>query len=408
MALIFENFIKTNEVDYDKKFNCDGGETYFGKRLRCSKRQGHGVISLAQGLASSCNDVMMQLAQKMGSKIFAKYQSEFMFGKKTNIDLPGEEPGLVFSEDRLGVTELASSSFGQGVSVNMLQIAAAYASLVNGGYYYEPHIMKQIKNSSGAVIDRNDGVLVKQTVSEETSKFIREASLLAVTNGTAGGAHVDNYTVGGKTGTAQKQPYSSGKYILSFIGGVPMEHPEVIIYVTLNEIEDETVAKDSKIATIFASDILKNILPYLGIYPDGEIDYSVFGVNVNDESADDKKNEESVESESSDQNVSEETIDSKEDKQEIEDNNSDKTQENSNENQKKETGSDDLSSENGENIEELEEDDPNAFSEAVEIGEQLESETKQNIPANKKDTQDFLKNENLEDEVDIENETGEE
>lgn len=254
-------------------FVCDGGEKFGDILIRCSNVSGHGTITLGEALMKSCNDAMMQIAAAEGKDIFYNYQESFGFGSKTGIDLPGEETGILISKDNLNATELATSSFGQSFNVTMLQMAAAYSSLVNGGYYYEPHIVKQIINDSGATIKQFNKTLVRQTVSENTSDFFQKYMYRTVEAGTAKGAQVPGYAVGGKTGTAQKYPREAKTYLTSFLGAVPAVNPEMVICVAIDEPQKVVRQDDSSIATKFASGILTEILPVLGIYPEGEIDY---------------------------------------------------------------------------------------------------------------------------------------
>lgn len=257
----------------DSSYYCDGFEQIGESTIHCSKRTGHGNISLGQALMLSCNDALMHIAAQEGRKIFYSYEGKFNFGQKTGVDLPGEESGLLISQDALNETELATSSFGQSFTVTMVQMAAAFSSLVNGGNYYQPHVLKELVSDSGAVIKRFDKVLVKQTVSEHTSEFIQKYMYQTVEAGTAGGAKVSGYSIGGKTGTAQKFPRDAKTYLVSFLGCAPAINPEVVIYVIIDEPQNVTKQADSSIATKFASRILNEVLPALGIYPEGEIDY---------------------------------------------------------------------------------------------------------------------------------------
>lgn len=281
--------LEEDVISYDEQFLCDGLEYVQGTRIKCNNTHGH--INLTEALMLSCNDALMAIGAEEGRSIFYEYQTSFLFGSKTNIDLPGEGVGIIKSENTISAVDLASSSFGQTSEVTMIQLAAAFSSLVNGGYYYEPHVMKQIETDKGSIVERNDGVLVKQTVSKETSDFIRNALYQTVEAGTAQGAKVEGYAVGGKTGTAQKFPRDADTFILSFIGAVPIDDPEVVIYVTLDEVQDKTRYKDSKLATQFASSILAEILPFLDVYPTGDIDYSIWGFDTTKDDTDESTGE---------------------------------------------------------------------------------------------------------------------
>lgn len=262
-------------ISDNSTFFCDGAEHYGGVTIRCNKRTGHGELTLGETIMKSCNDAMMQIAELEGRNLFFQYQNSFNFGKKTGIDLPGEETGLLIDLDQLNVTELATSSFGQSMNVTMLQMAAAYSSLVNGGNYYVPHTVKQIINNSGATVKQFDKVLVRQTVSEETSKLLQEYLYQTVEAGTAKPAKVEGYAIGGKTGTAQKFPRDAKTYVVSFLGAAPAINPEIVIYVMIDEPQNVLKQDDSSLATGLANRVLNEVLPVLGIFPEGEIDYLI-------------------------------------------------------------------------------------------------------------------------------------
>jgi stage V sporulation protein D (sporulation-specific penicillin-binding protein) len=265
--------LEENIVNEESTFYCDGGEQVGDYYIHCSKRTGHGELTLGEALMYSCNDALMQIAREEGKDIFFRYQNSFGFGQKTGVDLPGEEGGLVVAQEAISPTDLATSSFGQTFTVTMVQMAAAFSSLVNGGYYYQPHVVKEIVNDSGATVKKFDKLLVRQTASKQTSDFIQQYLYQTVETGTAQGAKVEGYSIGGKTGTAEKQPRDADTYIVSFLGCAPAVNPEVVIYVMIDEPQNVERQADSSIATRFASKILKQILPVLGIYPEGEIDY---------------------------------------------------------------------------------------------------------------------------------------
>jgi len=166
----------------------------------------------------------------------------------------------------LSTTDLATNSFGQNFTTSMIQIISGFSSLVNGGYYYQPHIVKQIQNPGGATLQNFDKILVKESVSGETSKFIRNAMYQTVEEGTATKAQVPGYKVGGKTGTAQKIPRADRTYVVSFLGCVPADNPQMAIYVVIDEPQN-VVEQTSSIATQLAGEILKDVLPFLEIYP---------------------------------------------------------------------------------------------------------------------------------------------
>lgn len=261
-AALEEGIVKSNSV-----FDCDGGQDIFGTWISCVSKFGHGSLTLGESLMESCNDVMMQITTKMKGKKFLEYEKKFNIGYKTGIDLPGENPGSVFDEDRLGPTELATSSFGQGFSVNMVQIASAFSSVINGGNYYKPHLVKQILDENGNVVENIEPTLVRKTVSESSSELLRQYLFDTVEAGTGSTAAVAGYAIGGKTGTAEKFPRKRGNYLVSFIGAAPMDDPEVVVYVIVDEpnVEEQY---HSTYAQEVVHNIMKEILPFLGVYKD--------------------------------------------------------------------------------------------------------------------------------------------
>lgn len=263
-------------TDINAEYTCDGKEQ-FGEEIviKCSNSRGHGKLSLAQTLMFSCNDAMMQIAAAEGRDLFYSYQKHFLLGTKTGIDLPGETAGELIALNTLNQTELATSSFGQSFTVNMMQVASAFASLINGGTYYEPHVVMAIKNSAGATVEKISPVVVTKTVSADTSDFIKEAMYLTVKEGTATKAQMEGYLLGGKTGTAQKYPREAGKNLVSFIGFVESEDRTVVIYVVVDEAHDPEKMSKSATASTLASSILEETLPYLKMYPEGDIKYRV-------------------------------------------------------------------------------------------------------------------------------------
>ncbi|MDO5519506.1 MAG: penicillin-binding protein 2 [bacterium] len=268
-AALDEGVIKS--TDY---FDCNGWERIGGAKgriIKCAKREGHGHISLEEVLAYSCNDAIMQISTKMGAALFTKYQTDFSLGKQSGIDLSGESIGQVYTQENMGPTELATSSFGQSMAVPMIQVISAFSSVINGGYYYTPHVVKQVTTEDGAVVRNVKSEYTRQVVSEETSKLVRNYMRQTVVKGTAKSADVEGYEVAGKTGTAEKIPRKNGKYVVSFMGYAPASDPKVVVYVTIDEPQGEGNAARSALACELASDIMKDIFPYLNIYPTVEV-----------------------------------------------------------------------------------------------------------------------------------------
>ena len=259
-------------VSKDFHYKCTGITEVGGAKIRCSH---NGEVNLKEAISRSCNSALIDIAEKEGAKLFYQYQKHFGFGEKTGVDLPGEAGGVMMKHTNYSDLELATQSFGQGFNVTMVQMAAAYASLVNGGYYYQPHVVRQILNPDGATVYDATNLLVRKTVSADTSAFLQEATLLTVESGTARPAQTEGYKVGGKTGTAKKGIRDLNQFVVSFIGSVPYNNPKYIIYVVIDQIDDEKLYNSSRPATELTSKILSDILPYLGVYPDGDIHYGV-------------------------------------------------------------------------------------------------------------------------------------
>lgn len=256
----------TGVIDGDEKYTCKGVLHVGDHDIHCSNRDGHGTQTTQQVLENSCNVGMMQIGMKVGVDTFTKYQAIFGFGQSTGIDLPGEgvTSSLIYTKDTMQITDLATNAFGQNFNVTMTQIAAGFASLVNGGNYYTPHVVKQIRDQSGSVVSNIEPTLVKKTISEKTSKELRGYLEAVVEEGTGSTAAVKGYSMGGKTGTAEKLPRGNGKYVISFIGCVPADNPELVIYAAIDE-PNVAEQANSKLVQQLVSDIGEEAFPYLGI-----------------------------------------------------------------------------------------------------------------------------------------------
>lgn len=254
-----------NIISGKSTFQCNGVKKVADREIHCSNRNGHGMLDLRHALMESCNAALMDIGLGLGRNKFSKYNKLYGFGQRTGVDLPGETSGLIHTKEELNPVELATSSFGQTQTVTMVQMLSAFSSLVNGGNYYQPHLVKEIQNSNGDVVKTIDSVVVKRTTSEDTSSKLRSYLKSTVEEGTAAPAQVKGYSIGGKTGTAEKRPVSAKKYLVSFIGCEPAEDPEVAYYVII----DEPHVKDqahSTYATEFSSKVMKRVLPFLGQY----------------------------------------------------------------------------------------------------------------------------------------------
>lgn len=258
----------------------NGGESYVcngvlevgDHEIHCNNRLGHGPLTFSGALEQSCNVAFMKMGSTLGKKQFMKYNKLFNFGLKTNIDLTGEArtETLVFDENVMNPTDLAIGSFGQGFNVTMIQMITGYCSLINGGKYYQPHLVTEILDSNGATVEKIEPRVLKQTVSEETSDEIKQLCVNVVKEGTGKSARPAGYMIGGKTGTAETLPRGNGEYIVSFMGFAPAENPELVIYTVIDR-PNVYAQASAKYATVLTKDILTEVLPYLNIQKTEEI-----------------------------------------------------------------------------------------------------------------------------------------
>lgn len=273
--IVMASALEKGAIKETDTFVCDGGQTFGANGqdyIKCAAYpNSHGSETLGEVIANSCNDGMMQIAAKMGAEQFIKSQSIFNFGTRTGIDLPNEGTGIIHTTDTMGETELACSAFGQGFTCTMIQEINAMCSVINGGYYYQPHLVRKIKDSSGGIVRTVEPTLLKQTISSGISSDIRSYMELSVKQGTSRSSKVQGYSSGGKTGTAEKLPRGNKKYLVSFIGFAPVENPQVVIYVVVDEpnVDDQA---NSTYAQFIAQGILSQLLPYLNITPDETVD----------------------------------------------------------------------------------------------------------------------------------------
>ena len=267
--------LEKGAIQESDTFVCDGAQVFGDTTIKCAVwPDAHGTQTLGEVIANSCNDAMMQIGAKMGAIQFIKSQSLFNFGTRTGIDLPNEGAGIIHTKDTMGETELACSAFGQGFTCTMIQEINAMSSVINGGYYYQPHLVTKILDSSGSTVKTVTPTLLKQTISSAISADIRSYMALSVQQGTSRHSKVQGYSSGGKTGTAEKYPRGNGKYLVSFIGFAPVDDPAVVIYVVVDEpnVDDQA---NSTYPQYIAQGILSELLPYLNVKPDESEDGTV-------------------------------------------------------------------------------------------------------------------------------------
>ena len=266
--------IESGSITGNESYYCEG-ELHVGDHdIACHNTFGDGYLTVTEGIERSCNVNMMYVAMATGVDTFTEFQHIFNLGLKTNIDLAGESrtASLVYSKDTMGSTDLATNSFGQGYNATMIQMMAGFCSLINGGYYYEPHMVKKIVSPSGATVQNIEPRLLKQTISETTSARIRQMcnQVVAGENGTGKTARPAGYMIGGKTGTAETLPRGNNEYVVSFMGYAPADDPQIAIYVVVDR-ANNWPQDDAKYATRIVRNILTEVLPYMGIFMTEEL-----------------------------------------------------------------------------------------------------------------------------------------
>ncbi len=266
--------IESGSITGNESYYCEGKLHVGDHDIACHNTYGDGYLTVAEGIERSCNVNMMYVAMATGVNTFTEFQHIFNIGLKTNIDLAGEArtASLIYTKDTMRVTDLATNSFGQGYNATMIQMMAGFCSLINGGYYYEPHMVKKIVSPSGATVQNIEPRLLKQTISETTSARIREMcnQVVAGENGTGKTARPAGYMIGGKTGTAETLPRGNNEYVVSFMGYAPADDPQIAIYVVVDR-ANNWPQDDAKYATRIVRDILTEVLPYLGIFMTEEL-----------------------------------------------------------------------------------------------------------------------------------------
>ncbi len=266
--------IESGAITGNETYLCEGMLHVGDHDIKCHQIYGDGRLSVQEGIERSCNVVLMNVAFALGKNQFVDYQHLFGFGLKTNIDLAGEPrtDTVIYNKDTIGPTELATNSFGQGFNATMIQMAAGFCSLINGGYYYEPHVVSRITTADGATIENVEPRILKQTISNTTSDTIREYCNTVVTgeHGTGHTARPAGYMIGGKTGTAETLPRGNKEYVVSFMGYAPADDPQIIIYVVVDR-PNAYPQDDAKYATKIVRQILTEVLPYRNIFMTEEL-----------------------------------------------------------------------------------------------------------------------------------------
>ena len=259
--------INEGKVDIFKEHYYDKGSVKVANStLHCWKRKGHGDQTFIQVVENSCNPGFVNLGQRLGKETLFKYITELGFGKKTGIDLNGEATGILFNLDKVGPVELATTAFGQGISVTAIQQVTAVSAIVNGGTLYTPYIVSSIGNEQKSPVIKKENIVTK-----ETSDVVRYALESVVANGSGRNAYIENYRIGGKTGTAQKVGsdgrYMQGNYVLSFIGFMPANDPEFVMYIAIDHAKGVT-QYGGVVSAPIARNVLKDIISIYDIKED--------------------------------------------------------------------------------------------------------------------------------------------
>ena len=265
-AITLATGLETGRIQGNETYDCGGMLQVADHKIKCNVTSGHGTLDVSGSLEQSCNVAFMKMGEAIGVKNTIQFEQIFNLGLKTNIDLAGETKtdAVVYKESTMNASELATSSFGQGYNLTMIQMITAFSSIINGGYYYEPHVVSKITNSNGDTVKNIEPRVLKQTISATTSEQMRQYLHNAVALGTGKSARPAGYAIGGKTGTAEMVPRDHTNYVVSFIGFAPADDPQIAIYCVVDR---PNVAEQAHAtyATGIVKNILTEVLPYLHI-----------------------------------------------------------------------------------------------------------------------------------------------
>ena len=259
--------LETGAVNLSDQFYCPGYKIVADRRIRCHKAGGHGAEDFVHGVMNSCNPVFMEVGLRIGPERFCQYFSKLGLSGKTGIDVPGEASAIMHKAEDMKDVEMATVSFGQSFQITPLQLITTVSAIVNGGVRVTPHFGVRVQNEDSTQVEVLDYGQGEQVISQETSETMRYILEKVVSEGTGKRAYLEGYQIGGKTATSEKLPRRSGKYISSFIGFAPAQDPQVVALITIDE--PEGIYYGGTVAAPVIADIFKNILPYLGIEPEG-------------------------------------------------------------------------------------------------------------------------------------------
>lgn len=272
-ALVLAAALEEGVISENDTFTCTGSVSIGGHTIHCSKRTGHGTQTLAEAVQNSCNPAFIEIGQRLGLDKFYEYFEAFGMKTKTNIDLPGEELGLVWEKSRMGITELATASFGQRFTVTPLQMVTGFSAVINGGNLYQPYVVQKVTDTNGNVVQEKEPNLVRQVVSEQTSQRARAILETVVSEGGGSNAYQAGYRIGGKTGSAET--LEDGRTIVSFMGFAPADDPQVIVLMAYDTPEEASPGSSYGSCGVYisggamaaprAGELIAQILDYMGV-----------------------------------------------------------------------------------------------------------------------------------------------
>lgn len=260
--------LEAGVVHLSDNFYCPGYKIVEDRRIRCARTSGHGAQTFTQGLENSCNPVFIELGMRLGADQFYDYFKQFGLLAKTGIDLPGEARTIMHEKKNIGQVELATVSFGQSFQITPIQLASTISSLINGGKRVIPHFGIHVEDQEENIVETFDYEPKKRIISKETSDTMRELLEKVVSEGGGNKAYIEGWRIGGKTATSQTLPRSAHRYISSFMCFAPVEDPQVLCLVIINN--PTGIYYGGTIAAPVAKELFLNILPYLGIEKTGE------------------------------------------------------------------------------------------------------------------------------------------
>ncbi len=266
-AMVASIALETGACSLEDTYTCGGSYRVLDRDINCANRNGHGHQTFQEAVQNSCNPAFIQIGAKIGKSQFLTGARAFGFFERTGIELPGEAEGIGFSIDKFTELDLATSSFGQSVTVTPLQMITAMSAVANGGKLYKPHLIKEIVNSDKVVLEKTEPQLVRQVISEETSKKMRDILESVVSKGGGKNAYIAGYRIAGKTGTSEKYPRGNGKYVASFLSFAPADDPKVACLVILDEPAPGRVYYGGTIAAPVVKNIMEDTLRYLEVEP---------------------------------------------------------------------------------------------------------------------------------------------